>query len=232
MKKLKDFLSPESSFGYHTDLHLGELDLDAGAGAIPDELEKSLRILMPDWVQVDGKGHRGYTSWFSKVPDAAVAPHLQHDAVAAWREASRRLGIQLIVHYSGFLDLVAGQKHPEWLAVPSPADKRDTENFRDMWMCLRSGYMDKLMIPQLIELAVDYNVDGTWIDGNSWGYRGCWCDKCKAEFTRRTGITEIPAKPGDKYWKEWYFFHLNTEQDAVESFPMGFHAERNFIRFA
>ncbi len=73
MKKLKDFLSPESSFGYHTDLHLGELDLDAGAGAIPDELEKSLRILMPDWVQVDGKGHRGYTSWFSKVPDAAVA---------------------------------------------------------------------------------------------------------------------------------------------------------------
>lgn len=148
MKKLKDFLSPESSFGYHTDLHLGELDLDAGAGAIPDELEKSLRILMPDWVQVDGKGHCGYTSWFSKVPDAAVAPHLQLDAVAAWREASRRLGIQLIVHYSGFLDLVAGQKHPEWLAVPSPADKRDTENFRDMWMCLRSGYMDKLMIPQ------------------------------------------------------------------------------------
>lgn len=218
MKKLKDFLSPESSFGYHTDLHLGELDLDAGAGAIPDELEKSLRILMPDWVQVDGKGHRGYTSWFSKVPDAAVAPHLQLDAVAAWREASRRLGIQLIVHYSGFLDLVAGQKHPEWLAVPSPADKRDTENFRDMWMCLRSGYMDKLMIPQLIELAVDYNVDGTWIDGNLWGYRGCWCDKCKAEFTRRTGITEIPAKPGDKYWKEWYFFHLNTEQDAVEYF--------------
>lgn len=87
-----------------------------------------------------------------------------------------------------------------------------------MWMCLRSGYMDKLMIPQLIELAVDYNVDGTWIDGNSWGYRGCCCDKCKAEFTRRTGITEIPAKPGDKYWKEWYFFHLNTEQDAVEYF--------------
>lgn len=218
MSELKDFLGSESSFGYHTDLHLGELDLDAGAGAVPDQLEKSLRILMPDWLQVDGKGHRGYTSWFSKVPDASVAPHLHHDAVAAWREATRRLGIQLVIHYSGFIDLMAGRKHPEWLAVPAPGEKRDTENFRDMWMCLRSDYMDKLMIPQLIELAVDYQADGTWVDGNSWGYRGCWCDRCKAEFTRRTGITEIPAKPGDKYWKEWYFFHLETGLEAVEYF--------------
>ena len=218
MSELKDFLGSESSFGYHTDLHLGELDLDAGAGAVPDQLEKSLRILMPDWLQVDGKGHRGYTSWFSKVPDASVAPHLHHDAVAAWREATRRLGIQLVVHYSGILDLMAGKKHPEWLAVPSPADKRDPESFRDMWVCLRSDYMDKLMIPQLIELAVDYKVDGSWVDGNPWGYRGCWCDKCKAEFTRRTGISEIPEKKGDKYWKEWYRFHLDTYEDAVEYF--------------
>lgn len=213
-----DFLREQSCFGYHTDLHLGELDLEAGADAVPDRLEKSLRILMPDWVQVDGKGHRGYTSWFSKVPGASVAPHLKHDAVAAWREASRRLGIQLVVHYSGFIDLQAGRKHPEWLAVPAPGEKRDPECFRDMWMCLRSGYMDGLMIPQLVELAVDYKADGTWVDGNSWGYRGCWCDRCRAEFTRRTGITVIPAGPGDKYWREWYEFHLATCEEAVGYF--------------
>ena len=218
MSELKNFLGLESSFGYHTDLHLGDIDLDAGAEANPDILEKNLRELMPDWVQVDGKGHRGYTCWFSKVPDASVAPHLHHDAVAAWREATRRLGVQLVVHYSGILDLMAGKKHPEWLAVPSPEDTRDTDKFCDMWMCLRSDYLDKLLIPQLIELAVDYKVDGTWVDGNSWGYRGCWCDKCKAEFTRRTGITEIPLKPGDKYWKEWYKFHLDTCEEAVEHF--------------
>ena len=82
MKKLKDFLSPKSSFGYHTDLHLGELDLDAGAGAIPDELEKSLRILMPDWVQVDGKGHRGYTAKFPmrQLPLTCSSTLLPHGA--------------------------------------------------------------------------------------------------------------------------------------------------------
>ena len=31
MSELKNFLGLESSFGYHTDLHLGDIDLDAGA---------------------------------------------------------------------------------------------------------------------------------------------------------------------------------------------------------
>lgn len=215
----KDFLSLQSCFGYHTDLHLSEKDLDAGTRAIPDELEAGLREIAPDWAQVDCKGHRGYTSYFSKVPESSIAPHLVHDAVAAWSEAARRLNIQLIGHYSSFLDLAAALRHPEWMAVPAPGHVRSEPlTISDAWMCPRSEYFDKLMIPQLIELAVDYRLDGIWIDGDIWGFRGCWCERCKAEFRRRTGIAEIPEKPGCDHWPQWYRFQMDSYQECIQHY--------------
>ena len=67
-----NFLGDSTCFGYHTDIHLWMGDRGAGDHALPDELEKSLRIVNPDWVQVDSKGHPGVASFFSKVPDATA----------------------------------------------------------------------------------------------------------------------------------------------------------------
>ena len=64
-------------------------------------------------------------------------------------------------------------------------------------VCPRSGYWEKLVIPQLLELVNDYQLDGFWIDGDLWGFPGCRCEKCTGVFSLRTGIAEIPEKPGD-----------------------------------
>lgn len=221
-KDFNDYWNNHTSFGYHADLHLTELDVDAGEHALADELEESLRIVKPDWVQVDSKGHAGVTSFFSKVPEATVAS-LHHDAVAAWREATMRLGLPLICHYSGFIDVAAVQKHPEWLAVRSPVDTSrmdisllsEKSNFNHAEICPRSEYWDKLMVPQLLELVNDYHVDGFWTDGEIWGSRGCWCPVCRAEFTRRTGITDIPEKIGDAHWEEWLEFQFASALERI-----------------
>ncbi|MBO4344847.1 MAG: alpha-L-fucosidase [Victivallales bacterium] len=231
-KAKRNFLDERSCFGYHADIHLWPEEMDAGAHALPDELEESLRIVTPDWVQVDSKGHPGVTSYFSKVPDATVG-NLKHDAVAAWREATDRLGLPLICHYSGYIDLAATLKHPEWRAV-IPKDnwwRTQEESFRSHWMCPRSAYWDRLMIPQLLELVNDYHVDGFWTDGDIWAFHGCWCPVCRAEFTRRTGIEDIPEKPDDPHHDEWWQFQYESALENIAKCADAVHAANPNAKF-
>ena len=223
-KVKKDFLALDSCFGYHTDIHLWMGEKGAGTHALPDELEESLAILKPDWVQIDSKGHPGVASFFSKVPDATVCDTLEHDAVAAWREATNRLGLPLICHYSGYIDIAAAEKHPEWRYVPADDDGWGNGQWTRSAMCPRSDYWDRLMIPQLLELVNDYNVDGFWIDGDAWGFRGCWCPKCRAEFTRRTGIREIPLKAGDPHHDEWWQFQYESAMENIRKYIDAVHS--------
>ena len=203
-------------FGYHADLHLKADDLDAGARALPDELEASLRLVRPDWVQIDSKGHPGFTSWKSEVPAALVAPHLGRDAVAAWREATRRLGVPLVCHYSGFIDLEQCRRHPEWRAsVPWIDPSQPLDDYNQAWVCPRSSYWDEVVIPELVELATKRGADGFWEDGDIWGFHGCWCERCRAEFTRMTGIAEIPRAPGDAHWREWWDFQFASAVETI-----------------
>ena len=99
------------------------------------------------------RSHPGYVSWFSQTPDASIPPALKKDAMAGWREATRRLGMPLHCHYSGIWDKAAAQKHPSW-AVMGSEGKRHVEGGR---MCVRSPYLDKLLLPQMIDLK--FNLD-------------------------------------------------------------------------
>ena len=51
----------------------------------------------------------------------------------------------------------------------------------------RSPYLEKLMIPQMIDLIDRYGVDGFWIDGDLWAIEPCYCPRCEARHlsTRR-----------------------------------------------
>jgi len=71
-----------------------------------------LRLMGPDFVQTDCKGHPGLTSWFSKVPEASVSPGVVKDAMAQWRAATRKLGLPLHCHYSGVWDQAAARNTP------------------------------------------------------------------------------------------------------------------------
>ncbi len=51
-------------------------------------------------------------------------------------------------------------------AYRTPTARRDPDI-----TCRSSGYDDELMIPQMIELIDNYDVDGFWVDGENWASR-------------------------------------------------------------
>jgi hypothetical protein len=206
-------------FGIHYDLHATATDTELGADFTHEHLRGVLERIKPDWVQCDCKGHPGYTSWPTKV--GSTSPGVVRDQVRIYRDVTGELGIKLGMHYSGVIDERAVELHPDWAAVDAEGKSSPRGS-----TCRFSPYADELMIPQMIELIDNYDVDGFWVDGENWGSGPCWCDKCKAEFTRRTGIDQIPNGEDDVHWHDWLDFHRRLFVEYVTHYTRAVHARK------
>ncbi len=149
-----------------------------------------------------------------------TSPGMVRDQVRIYRDVTAGMGIKLGMHYSGVVDVRAIELHPDWAAVDAEGKPHPRST------CRTSPYVDELMIPQMIELIDNYDVDGFWVDGENWGSTPCWCDKCKAEFTRRTGIDAVPTDKTDEHWHAWLDFHRRLFVDYVTHYTEAVHARK------
>jgi hypothetical protein len=205
-------------FGIHYDLHASPGDPALGSELSPDHLKQMLQIVRPDWIQCDGKGHAGWTSWPTQI--GSPAPHIARDAMRIHRDVTAELGIKLGVHYSGVWDSRAIELHPEWARIDSKGAKDPDQTSR------LSAYLDELMIPQLLELIDTYDVDGFWVDGECWASKPDWSAACQAEYMRRTAAAEVPTKPTDPGWEAWLEFHRELFVEHVQKYADAVHARK------
>jgi hypothetical protein len=216
-------------FGLHYDLHASKADTDLGERADPETLIPLLKLMNPGWVQTDCKGHAGYTSWYTQVPDGSISPGVKKDALAGWRAATEQLGIKLHCHYSGVWDSAAGEKHPEWSVLDQDGD-RVMGDYAKGWvrqaMCPRSDYDSLLLIPQLMELMDRYRVDGFWVDGEIWAVHTCYCDRCAAAFADATGIPTPPRETSDPNWETWMQFTRDSFHEHVTRYTNVVHSHK------
>jgi hypothetical protein len=186
-------------FGLHFDLHPGKTDTSLGADIAEENIAALLDRVRPDFVQYDCKGHAGYTGYPTKV--GWPSPGIVKDSLAVWRRLTRERGVGLYIHYSGVWDTVAIEHHPEWARL-GPNGERDP-NYTSVF----SPYVDQLMIPQLREVATEYDLDGVWADGECWAAQLDWSPAAIAAWKQETGYTDVPKKRGDPHWLEWKNFH-------------------------
>ncbi len=189
----------DAFLGIHFDFHAGP-DCDrVGQRTTREMVEQVIDKVKPDYIQIDCKGHRGYSSYPTKVGNPA--PGFAGDPLRVWRDVTRRRGIALFMHYSGVWDDRAVELHPEWAALGANGKphKRATSVF--------GPYVDELMIPQLRELAGEYGVDGVWVDGDCWGTVPDYGATAVRKFREKTGAEAAPRKPGDPHWHAWMDFH-------------------------
>ncbi len=205
-------------FGLHYDLHANAHDTVLGAELTPEHLRERLERVRPDWIQCDCKGHPGYTSWPTQI--GSTSPGVIQDALRIHRDVTRELGIRLGMHYSGVWDSRAIELHPDW----ARQDERDRPDPNAT--CPLSDYTEHLLIPQMLEIIERYDVDGFWVDGENWASRPCWCPRCRAEFTRRTGWKQIPRRPTARHWAEWLAFHRDLFVEHVTRYADAVHARK------
>ncbi len=204
MKRADAFL------GIHFDFHAGD-DCDlVGARTTRQMVERVIDKIQPDYIQIDCKGHRGYSSYPTKVGNPA--PGFVGDPLRVWRDVTRQRGITLFMHYSGVWDDRAIDVHPQWAAIKADGKPhgRATSVF--------GPYVDRLMIPQLRELAGEYGVDGVWVDGDCWGTTPDYGDTAVREFCRQTGAASAPRKAGEPHWNQWMDFHRNAFRRYVRHY--------------
>lgn len=188
----------DSFLGIHFDFHAGPDCREVGRNTTRAMIENIIDLVHPDYLQIDCKGHPGYSSYPTKVGNPV--PGFVGDPLRTWREVTAARGVGLFMHYSGVYD-VFQIKQPGWAALN--ADGKPNARATSFW----SPYADQLLIPQLRELAGDYGVDGVWVDGECWAAAPDYSEPALRAFRAATGITTVPRKPGDPHWFEFLDFH-------------------------
>ncbi len=218
MPRARDNWHAKTFFGLHYDLHASRTDTELGRETTYEQIRAELEKARPDFVQYDCKGHPGYTGYPTKV--GTPSPGIRKDALKIWRQVTRDLGIPLSVHYSGTWDTVAQEQHPQWARMN--ADGTPVDNS----LCANKGYVEELMIPQMLEIIREYDVDGFWVDGDCWAAHPCWCDTCRRLFTERSGIAEIPTERGQPHWDQWMAFQRCSFERYVNKYAEAVHAAK------
>jgi hypothetical protein len=205
----------DSFFGVHFDFHAGPDCNEIGKNVDEAMVENIVSQVKPDFIQVDCKGHAGYSSYPTRAGNPA--PGFVKDQLKIWRAVTAKNGVALLMHYSGVWDTRAIQLHPSWAAVN--ADGTPSKNNTSVF----GPYADSLLIPQLKELSKNYGVDGVWIDGDCWAHQVDYSSKARTLFTQKTGITNIPVQPGDPNWKDYLNFCRQGFRDYVTHYASELH---------
>ena len=189
----------QSFLGIHFDFHAGSDCHEVGKNTTQEMVQTIIDRVQPDYIQTDCKGHAGYTSYPTEAGNRA--PGFVGDPLRIWRDVTARNGVALYMHYSGVWDTRAIELHPEWAAIHADGtrDKEKTSVF--------GTYVDQLLVPQLKELAGEYDVDGVWVDGECWATIPDYGERALSLFRESTGITDIPESAADPHWYEWMQFN-------------------------
>jgi len=224
-------------WGLHCDFHAEPVMKDGqvvsndeqivvGATLKESDVAEICDVLKPDFLQIDCKGHPGWTSYPSKLGNAM--PKFKGDPLKLWRKVTQAKGVPLYMHYSGIWDTLYAERHPEDALVE--ADGKRSKSLK-----ADGPYADRLVIPQLCELAGDYGVDGVWIDGDCWA-AGCDYEEAAVrKFEQTTGIElkgRAPKSVDDPYFHDFCDYYRELYREYVRHVVDAVHERHPDFRIA
>ncbi len=208
-------------FGLHFDYHANEATRDIGIRFDKKTVEKIVKEVRPDFIQCDTKGHPGFSSYPTKV--GYPAPNLKYDILKGWREVTKENGVLLFSHYSGIWDMQATKTHPEWASYFANGERTDKAS-------VFGKYAEELLIPQLKELALEYKMDGAWVDGECWALCCDFSDKAKKAYYEKTGkeLTEL-NEDVIKFTRQAFFDYVKNYITEVKKVAPDFEITSNWL---
>lgn len=198
----------ESYLGIHFDFHARKGTHPVGTVQRPDIFAEMLDTVKPDYLQCDAKGHQGLSSYPTKV--GYQAPDIRVDNLKMLRELTAERGVALYAHYSGLYDITCAIEHPDWCVVDENGVVSRTA------MSVFGPYADRILIPQLKEIALDYGLDGAWIDGDCWWTKVDYSVHARDAYFKKYG-RELPM-PGDEDYEQFREFCRQGFRDYIRHY--------------
>ena len=223
MKKRKD-----SFLGLHFDFHAQPTDGKVVGSTLREEdIREICRLIKPDFIQIDCKGHPGWASYPSKIGNAM--PEIEGDPLALWRKVTEEEDVALYLHYSGVYDIKYCSEHPEETVMAADGSLCQGTTRTD------GKYVDELLIPQLSEIIEKYGVDGFWIDGDCWKSQPDFRPESLSAFEKETGIDlggRLPATANDPYYEEYREYHRELFRRYVRHYVDTLHEKYPDVQIA
>jgi hypothetical protein len=155
----------------HLDFHTPGDVTDVGSSFDPEEFASTMARTHVQSVNLFAKCHHGYS--YYPTTAGTVHPGLTFDLLGQQIEALHKVGIRAPIYLAIGWDDLAGQNHPEWIAVrkdgtvlmrPPLSDHSPLQNQVGWsWLDMGTEYADYVNA-QVDELCSRYEVDGFWFD--------------------------------------------------------------------
>ncbi len=220
----------DSYFGLHFDFHASPEKCPSPIGGTlrEEDIREICRLLKPDFLQIDCKGHPGWASYPTGCGNAM--PDIVGDPLALWRRVTKEEGVALYLHYSGVIDQKYARENPDDVIMRADGTLINDGKADAVSGCTRPNgqYADNLLIPQLKELAGKYGADGVWVDGDCWGCHTDFHPDTVKAFEEETGIRlngKLPAGREDEYYQEYREFCRGLFRKYVAHYVDSVHAD-------
>lgn len=155
----------------HLDFHTPGEVTDVGSNFDPDEFASTMAAARVQSVNLFAKCHHGYSYFPTTV--GTMHPGLTFDLLGQQIEALHKVGIRAPIYLAVGWDDLAGQNHPEWIAVnregnvlmrPPLSNHSPLQNQVGWsWLDMGTEYAGYVNA-QVAELCSRYEVDGFWFD--------------------------------------------------------------------
>lgn len=188
----------------HPDFHL-PADVAVGDDFNGVDYARKAKQAGVDSLVAFAKCHYGFA--YYKTDVGTVHPGLVKDMLEEFSKGCREAGIGITFYYSVFLDAAAGRKHSDWAFRPKGKPLDELLQGKYISICVNSGYLEELLIPQVMELLERYDVDEMFFDTMS-DFHPCFCDNCRRLFGR-----PLPEDSNSPYWLEYVNWYYNNYEN-------------------
>ncbi|MBI2843074.1 MAG: alpha-L-fucosidase [Armatimonadetes bacterium] len=200
----------------HLDFHTGDFVGEKIDRFDPERFVSTVVSANIEAITLFAKCHYGNSYYDTRC--GRKHPGLKQDMLAELIPRLHKHDIRVVAYYSTCADLRAAMDHPDWAQVDPDGMLGYEGCYREV--CLNSPYFDDLMLPQIREIAANYDIDGLWLDIVGVGPNKCFCAHCRRLYEERYGE---PLTVESRHLDE---FRLGTLQEAMESIRSAAHSCR------
>jgi len=170
-------MMPKRMRKVHLDFHTSPLLEGVGSEFDPDRFAGMLKQAHVDSVCCFAKCVHGMSYYDTQF--GTRHPHLEGDLLGEMVQACKANDIAVSAYYCVMWESAVAREHPDWVQMGQDGNRAKGGEYGASFpvVCLNSPYVEQIVLPQVDEIARNYDVDGMFFD--IVYFKFCYCPSCR-----------------------------------------------------